>query len=46
LENLQAYAGTLSHETAHACSGASDVSEEFEATLTDLLGRLAKRGVN
>jgi hypothetical protein len=46
LENLQTYAGTLLHETAHACSGASDVSEEFEAALTDLLGRLAKRGVN
>ena len=43
LKSLQSYAGTLLHETAHARSGASDVSEEFETALTNLLGILASR---
>ena len=38
LKNLKEYAGTLLHETAHALSGASDVSREFEMELTRLLG--------
>ena len=42
LKDLQAYASTLLHETAHATSGASDISEEFEGALTMLLGTLAK----
>jgi hypothetical protein len=45
LATLQAYAGTLLHETAHARSGASDVSEAFEAALTELLGTLASKNV-
>lgn len=45
LKNIQSYAGTLLHETAHARSGASDVSEEFETELTKLLGTLAKNGL-
>lgn len=39
LKNLKSYAGTLLHETAHALSGASDVSREFELELTNLLGK-------
>jgi len=42
LKHVQQYAGTLLHETAHALSGASDISEEFETALTNLLGTLAK----
>lgn len=42
---MQSYAGTLLHETAHARSGASDVSEEFETALTKLLGMLASKGL-
>jgi hypothetical protein len=42
LRNLRDYAGTLLHETAHATSGASDISEEFETTLTQLLGTITK----
>jgi hypothetical protein len=41
LKSLQSYAGTLLHETAHAVTGASDVSEAFEDGLTRLLGKLA-----
>jgi len=35
---LKDYAGTLLHETAHALSGASDVSREFELELTRIIG--------
>jgi hypothetical protein len=42
LQDVQAYAGTLLHEVAHAISSASDLSEEFEGALTQLLGKLAK----
>ncbi|MFZ0591315.1 MAG: hypothetical protein WAM39_12595 [Bryobacteraceae bacterium] len=45
LKDLEAYAGTLLHEIAHAASGASDVSEEFEGALTQLLGTLAKNAL-
>lgn len=38
LRTLKDYAGTLLHETAHARSGASDVSRDFEMELTALLG--------
>ncbi len=41
LKNISAFAGTLLHETAHAKSGASDVSREFEMELTNLLGLIA-----
>jgi hypothetical protein len=45
LRELRAYAGTLLHETAHATSGASDVSEEFETGLTSLLGSITKNAL-
>ena len=38
LKDLKSYAGTLLHETAHALSGASDVSREFELELTKIMG--------
>jgi len=44
LKNLKDYAGTLLHETAHALSGASDVSREFEMELTRLLGVISSGG--
>jgi len=40
LESLEKYAGTLLHEIAHALSGATDVSREFEKFLTDLIGKI------
>lgn len=40
LENIEKYAGTLLHETAHAISGADDVSREFEIELTEIIGRI------
>lgn len=40
LASLQAYASTLLHEIAHATSGASDITEEFEDALTELLGTI------
>lgn len=43
LRSLAGYAGTLLHETAHATSGATDVSRDFEAALTGLLGIIASR---
>jgi hypothetical protein len=43
LRSLSAYAGTLLHETAHATSGAGDVSRDFELELTSLLGMIVSR---
>jgi len=43
LSNLNLFAGTLLHETAHATSGASDVSREFELELTRFLGKTATK---
>jgi len=40
LQSLKDYAGTLLHEIAHAISGATDISSEFEKCLTNLLGRV------
>ena len=45
LKDLRAYAGTLLHETAHATSVASDISEEFEDALTEFLGTLARNAL-
>jgi hypothetical protein len=45
LRELRAYAGTLLHETAHATSAASDVSEEFETALTNLLGSITNNAL-
>ncbi|MCI0331231.1 MAG: ATP-binding protein [candidate division Zixibacteria bacterium] len=43
LRTLKDYAGTLLHEVAHAISGASDISSEFEEELTSLLGTIASK---
>lgn len=43
LNNLESYAGTLLHEIAHARSGASDVSREFEDELTKVIGRVSSK---
>jgi len=43
LKDVEKYAGTLLHETAHAISGASDVTREFELMLTKLLGKIVKQ---
>ena len=43
LKSIEKYAGTLLHETAHAISGADDVSRDFELMLTKLLGKVAKQ---
>lgn len=43
LEELSKYAGTLLHECGHAISGAGDVSRDFEAELTDIIGVLASK---
>ncbi len=43
LRSLQDYSGTLLHETAHARSGASDGSRDFEMELTALLGVIVSR---
>jgi len=43
LKSLREYAGTLLHETAHATSGASDVSAWFEDELTRTLGVIASQ---
>lgn len=41
LKELKLYAGTLLHEVAHAKSGASDVSREFENELTGIIGTIS-----
>jgi hypothetical protein len=45
LATLDAYAGTLLHEVAHAVSGTSDVSAGFEDALTADAGTVATRGL-
>ena len=42
LQSIEKYAGTLLHETAHAISNTDDVSREFEACLTMIIGKLSK----
>jgi hypothetical protein len=46
LKSLRDYAGTLLHETAHATSGAPDVSAWFEDELTRTLGVIASQTVD
>jgi hypothetical protein len=41
LSSLPSFAGTLLHEIAHAKSGYTDVTREFEGELTDMLGKVA-----
>ncbi len=43
LNELRLYAGTLLHEVAHAKSGASDVSREFENELTGIIGNVSSK---
>lgn len=43
LEKLSKYSGTLLHECGHAISGAGDVSRDFEAELTDIIGVLVSK---
>lgn len=43
LKNLESFAGTLSHEIAHATSGAGDASQIFEMELTKLLGEISAK---
>lgn len=45
LKDLNNYAGTLLHETAHALSGASDVSREFELELTRIIGIVSAKNM-
>lgn len=43
LRSLKEYASTLLHEIAHARSGTSDISREFENELTSLLGLISSK---
>lgn len=45
LKSLSDYAAILLHETAHALSGARDVTRDFEHELTKLLGILAEKAL-
>jgi len=45
LKKIESYAGTLLHETAHALSGAGDVSREFELELTYIIGKISDKSV-
>lgn len=45
LRVLEKFAGTLLHEIAHAKTGYVDVSRDFENALTDMLGRVAAKGL-
>ncbi len=46
LGSLTTFAATLLHEVAHARSGSSDISSEFEDQLTDFLGQAAAAAVS
>jgi hypothetical protein len=46
LRSLRDYAGTLLHETAHATSGAIDVSPRFEDELTTSLGTVSSNSLD
>ena len=45
LGSLEAFAGTLLHEVAHAVSGTPDISSGFEDALTTEAGRIADRAL-
>jgi hypothetical protein len=45
LTGIHAYSSTLLHETAHATSGAGDVSEVFEQELTRLIGAITEESL-
>lgn len=46
LRDIVSFAGTLLHEAAHAISGASDITIEFENELTHFLGKLSGNSKN
>lgn len=46
LETAYLFAGILLHEIAHAATGFSDCTREFENTLTDYLGKISIRVEN
>lgn len=46
LQDARKFAGTLLHEIAHARTGHSDVSRDFEIALTEIIGRLANKLVS
>ena len=46
LKSIERYAGTLLHELAHAMSGTSDVTREFEEELTKLLGVISAKALS
>ena len=46
LKSLRGFAGTLLHEIAHARTGYTDVTREFEDALTTFLGSTAVAAVN
>ena len=45
LRTIDAYAGTLLHEVAHATSGTPDISAGFEDALTAQVGKVAARSI-
>jgi len=46
LKSIESYAGALLHELAHAISGTSDVTREFEEELTKLLGIISSKALS
>jgi hypothetical protein len=46
LKRIEEYAGTLLHEVAHAISGTTDVTREFEDELTRLLGIISSSALD
>ena len=46
LASLSDYAATLLHEAAHASSGATDATRDFENELTKYLGRTAEAAID
>ena len=45
LGSMESYAGTLLHEAAHASSGASDSTRDFENELTIIIGKVSAKCV-
>jgi len=43
---LSTYAAVLLHEAAHASSGATDATRDFENELTNYLGRTAEAAID
>ena len=45
LTSVSSYAGTLLHEAAHAISGASDMTIDFELELTGIIGKISAKSL-